>query len=126
MNPDDLRDDLRPVQEVRADLDAKITMRNSGSTTTSCDGHLLWNSGSGFFIYNDENVFVNVSSPGAKNKMILDMRIAQTENKYAGAEESDSQKITFTPENDFATVAGVKLDDSHWFIFSSCWSGNIG
>ena len=54
------------------------------------------------------------------------MRIAQTENKYAGTEESVSQKITFTPENDFATVAGVKLDDSHWFIFSSCWSGNIG
>ena len=109
LNPDDLRlDDLRSVQEVRTELDAKITLRNSGVTTISCDGNLMWNSGSGFFSYNDENVFVNVSSPGAKAKMV------------------EGQKVGFTPENDFATVAGVKLDDSHWFIFSSCWSGNIG
>lgn len=101
-------DDLRSVQELRTELDAKIALRNSGVSTTSCDGNLIWNSSSGFFIYNDENVFVNVSSAGAKAKM------------------AEGQKVGFTPENDFATVAGVKLDDSHWFIFSSCWSGNIG
>ena len=101
-------DDLQPVQELRIELDAKIALRNSGVTTASCDGNLMWNSSSGFFIYNDENVFVNVSMPGAKAKM------------------AEGQKVGFTPENDFATVAGVKLDDSHWFIFSSCWSGNIG
>jgi hypothetical protein len=32
--------------------------------------------------------------------------------------------IRFLPQNDSASVAAVKLDDSRWFIFSSSWCGN--
>ena len=63
-----------------------------------------WNSSKGSFVYSDDDVFVSVTLPGAAKNV--------------------PSQTAFIPSDDFASVAGVKVDDSRWFIFSCSWSGN--
>ena len=73
------------------------------------NGGLYWDAGQGYFVFNNEEVYVSITRPGAK----ADAEI------LPGA-------FTFIPAEDFALVAGVKTDEAKWFIFSCCWSGNQG
>lgn len=67
-----------------------------------------WNSRKGYFVYSDDDVFVSITTPNVK------------------PEEASAAEIQFVPQDDFATVAAVKLDDSRWFVFSNSWCGNEG
>ena len=73
------------------------------------NGGLYWDAVRGYFVFNNEDVYVSVTKPGAKPELEL----------LPGA-------FTFVPADDFAVVAGVKTDEAKWFIFSCCWSGNKG
>ncbi len=73
------------------------------------NGGLYWDATRGYFVFNNENVYVSITRPGAKPEL-----------------ELLPEAFTFVPADDFAVVAGVKTDEAKWFIFSCCWSGNKG
>lgn len=82
-----------------------------------------WNSRYGYFVYSDDDVFVSVTTTDAGRIMGL----AKLREKLQ--QTMKAPWISFLPDDDFATVAGVKLkdsDSSRWFIFSCSWSGNLG
>ena len=82
-----------------------------------------WNSRFGYFVYSDDDVFVSVTTADAGRIM----GVAKLREKLQ--QTMKAPWISFLPGEDFATVAGVKLNDSdssHWFIFSCSWSGNLG
>ena len=93
-----------------ADDEQSISKAASEVTKTEVSTNRVfnWNARSGYFIYSDEDVFVSVTMPGVKPK------------------EADAEEFSFIPQEDFATVAAVKLSDSRWFIFSGSWCGNEG
>ena len=70
---------------------------------------LYWDAVRGYFVFNNEDVYVSITRPGAKPEL-----------------ELLPEAFTFVPSDDFAVVAGVKTEESKWFIFSCCWSGNKG
>lgn len=118
--------DLRPVQDLREELDLKIMDRKGGVDSVNCDGNLLWNSADGIFVFSDDDCFASVSMPGTKTG---------TRSGSAGTGAGDSlekraddvlETLAFIPSDDFASVAGVKIDDTRWLIFSCSWSGNLG
>ena len=117
-----LDDDESSLKEiaVEADVDTTGTNAATGSGSSSGAGSnrvFTWNSSDGYFIYSDEDVFVSVTTPNAKPQE----RAYKTK---AGLDGVYTSNIRFIPQNDFASVAAVKLDDSRWFIFSSSWCGN--
>ena len=92
------------------------------SLSRGSDNNFEWNSRYGYFVYSDDDVFVSVTLPGAartKGAEKLKEKMAQDQEG-----NSSSPQILFLPDDDFASVAGVKTDDSRWLIFSCSWSGN--
>lgn len=87
--------------------EAKVNLDGAAFAGDS-DRVFNWNSRKGYFFYSDADVYVSVTMPNVK------------------AEDTGSAEISFIPQDDFATVAAVKIEDSHWFIFSSSWCGNEG
>ena len=73
------------------------------------NGGLYWDATRGYFVFNNENVYVSITRPGAKPEL-----------------ELLPKAFAFVPADDFAVLAGVKTDEAKWFIFSCCWSGNKG
>lgn len=84
---------------------AKVASADASGTS---DRVFNWNSRKGYFVYSDDDVFVSITTPNVK------------------PEEASAAEIQFVPQEDFATVAAVKLDDSRWFVFSNSWCGNEG
>ncbi len=84
---------------------AKVASADASGTS---DRVFNWNSHKGYFVYSDDDVFVSITTPNVK------------------PEEASASEIQFVPQDDFATVAAVKLDDSRWFVFSNSWCGNEG
>ncbi|MCR4735595.1 MAG: carbohydrate binding domain-containing protein [Treponema sp.] len=74
------------------------------------DDFFEWNTSKGSFLYSNDEVFVSVTIPGAE----------------AIAPQNVKSDFYFIPDQDFAVFAAVKLNPKKWFIFSSCWSGNLG
>ena len=84
---------------------AKVASADASGTSNRV---FNWNSRKGYFVYSDDDVFVSITTPNVK------------------PEEASVAEIQFVPQDDFATVAAVKLDDSRWFVFSNSWCGNEG
>ena len=92
-----------------------LTERELKSTSQSNgeDSGLIWNSQPGYFIFENNEVYVSVTMPGATNEI-----------------QNPKNKFSFVPQDDFACIAAVKINDSDknskWFVFSCSWSGNLG
>ena len=99
-----------------------ISSNLNTSASKGSDNNIAWNSRYGYFVYSNDDVFVSVTLPGvARTKGTEKLK-----EKMGQSSESNSSlpQILFLPEDDFASVAGVKTDDSRWLIFSCSWSGN--
>ncbi|MBR1639177.1 MAG: carbohydrate binding domain-containing protein [Treponema sp.] len=75
-------------------------------------GGLSWNAKEGSFIFENEEVFASVTMPGV--------------NPLSGSLDKSALSLSFSPQDDFASLLGVKSGDNKWLIFSCSWSGNSG
>ena len=120
-------DDVGGLKKVAVGAEVGATVADVGATGTNAvtsssfsagsNRVYNWNSSDGYFIYSDEDVFVSVTIPKVKPQE----RMYKTK---AGPDGVYTSELRFIPQDDYASVAAVKLDDSHWFIFSSSWCGN--
>ena len=91
-----------------ADGKSAQAIQNTGKSAQ----RLHWDSGRGFFVYTDEDVFVSVTMPQVQGDFL----------QFAGIK--NAAPLSFSPSDDFAAFAAVRIDAETWLVFSSSWSGN--